>query len=92
MIILIKTGATRTVTKGMNKNLEATPGKHSVGSLQKTAVLGTSHIIRKVLQSERWGSQVVEEEKYQEGNTFDKRLTGQCTHTSVSTNVKVQEI
>jgi hypothetical protein len=32
--------------------LEATPGKHSVDSLQKTAVLGTSHIIRKILQSE----------------------------------------
>jgi hypothetical protein len=26
--------------------------KHSTDSLQKTAVLGTSHIIRKVLQSE----------------------------------------
>ena len=28
------------------------PGKHSIDSLQKTAVLGTSHIIRKVLQCE----------------------------------------
>jgi hypothetical protein len=28
------------------------PGKHSIDSLQKTDVLGTSHIIRKVLQSE----------------------------------------
>ena len=62
MIIPVITGATRTVTKGINKNLKATPGKHSVDSLQKTAVLETSHIIRKVLQSERWGSQVVEEE------------------------------
>jgi hypothetical protein len=34
------------------KNLEAVPGKHSIDSLQKTAVLGTSHIIRKVLQCE----------------------------------------
>jgi len=32
--------------------LEAVPGKHSIDSLQKTAVLGTSHIIRKVLQCE----------------------------------------
>jgi hypothetical protein len=30
------------------------PGKHSINPLQKTAVLGTSHIIRKVLQSETW--------------------------------------
>ena len=28
------------------------PGKHSIDSLQKTAILGTSHIIRKVLQCE----------------------------------------
>jgi len=40
------------VTKGLRKNLEATPGEHSIDSLQKTAVLWTSHIIRKVLQSE----------------------------------------
>ena len=30
----------------------STPGKHSTDSLQKTAILGTSHIIRKVLQRE----------------------------------------
>ena len=35
----------------LRKNLEAVPGKHSIDSLQKTAILGTSHIIRKVLQS-----------------------------------------
>jgi hypothetical protein len=40
------------VTKSLSKNLEAVPGKHSIDSLQKTAVLGTSHIIRKVLQCE----------------------------------------
>jgi hypothetical protein len=45
-------GATGIVTKGLKKNLETIPGKHSIDSLQKTAVLGTSHIIRKVLQSE----------------------------------------
>jgi hypothetical protein len=28
------------------------PGKHSVLSLQKTALLGTSHVIRTVMQSE----------------------------------------
>jgi hypothetical protein len=36
----------------LRKNLKAVPGKHSIDSLQKTAVLGTSHIIRKVLQCE----------------------------------------
>jgi hypothetical protein len=54
MIIPVITGATGIVTKGLKKNLEAIPGKHSIDShsLQKTAVLGTSHIIQKVLQSE----------------------------------------
>jgi hypothetical protein len=28
------------------------PGKHSIDSLQSTAVLGTAHIMRKVLQCE----------------------------------------
>jgi hypothetical protein len=31
----------------LNKNLEAIPRKHSIDSQQKTAILGTSHIIRK---------------------------------------------
>jgi uncharacterized protein with von Willebrand factor type A (vWA) domain len=44
--------ATGIVTKNFRKNLEAMPAKHSIDSLQKTAILGTSHIIRKVLQYE----------------------------------------
>jgi hypothetical protein len=36
----------------LRKNVEAVPGKHSIYSLQKTAILGASHIIRKVLQCE----------------------------------------
>ena len=36
----------------LKKNVEAVPGKYSIDSLQKTAILGTSHIIRKVLQCE----------------------------------------
>jgi hypothetical protein len=51
MIILVITGATGLVTKGWRENFEAIPGKYSIDSLlQKTAVLGTSHIIQKVLQ------------------------------------------
>ena len=48
MIIPIIIGATGIVTRSLRKNLEAVPGKHSIYSLQKTAVLGTSHIIRKL--------------------------------------------
>jgi hypothetical protein len=52
MIITVIIGATGIVTKVLKKNLEAIAVKHSTDSLQKTAVLGTSDIIRKVLQSE----------------------------------------
>jgi hypothetical protein len=52
MIIPVITGTTGIVTIVLNKNMEAIPGKNSRDSLQKTAILGTSHIIRKVLQCE----------------------------------------
>jgi hypothetical protein len=52
MIMPVVMGATGMVIKGLKKNLKAMPRKHSIDSLQKTAILGASHIIRKVLQSE----------------------------------------
>jgi hypothetical protein len=51
-IIPVIIGVTGIVTRSLKKNLEAVPGKHSIDLLQKTAILGTSHIIRKVLQCE----------------------------------------
>jgi hypothetical protein len=48
-VIPVIIGATGIVTKGPAKYLETIPGKHSLDSVQKTAVLGTSHIVRKVL-------------------------------------------
>jgi len=51
-IIPVIIGATGIVTRSFRKNLEAVPGNHSIDSLQKTAILGTPHIIRKVLQCE----------------------------------------
>jgi len=45
-------GATGIVTRSLRKNLDTVPGKHLIDSLQKTAILGTSHIIWKVLQCE----------------------------------------
>jgi hypothetical protein len=41
LIILVTSGATGMVTKGVKKNLEATPGIHSIDPLQQTAILGT---------------------------------------------------
>ena len=51
-IIPVIIGATGILTRSLKKNLEAVPGKYSTVSLQTTAILGTSHIIRKVLQCE----------------------------------------
>ena len=51
-IVPVIFGATGIVMRSLKKNLETIPGKHSTGSLQKTAILGTSHIIRKALQCE----------------------------------------
>jgi hypothetical protein len=51
-IIAVIIGATGRVRRSLRKYLEAVPEKHSIASLQKTAILGTSDIIRKVLQCE----------------------------------------
>jgi hypothetical protein len=51
-IIPVIIGATGIVTRSLRKNLEAVPGKNSIDSLRKAAILGTSRIIRKVLQCE----------------------------------------
>jgi hypothetical protein len=48
MILPVIIGATGVVTRSLGKNLEAVPGKHSIDSLQKTAILGTTHIIWKL--------------------------------------------
>ena len=42
-------GATGTISKSFRKYLSNLPGNHEVKELQKTAILGTAHILRKVL-------------------------------------------
>jgi hypothetical protein len=51
-IIPVLIGANGIVMRSLRKNLKTVQGKHSIDSLQKTAILGTSHKIRKVLQCE----------------------------------------
>jgi hypothetical protein len=41
-------GATETISKSFRKYLSNTPGKHDIKELQKTAILGTAHILREV--------------------------------------------
>jgi hypothetical protein len=42
-------GATGTISKSFRKHLSSIPGKHDIKELQKTAILGTAHILREVL-------------------------------------------
>jgi hypothetical protein len=51
-IIPVITGVTGIVTKSLRKSLGVIPRKHPIDSVQKTAILGTSHIKRKMLQCE----------------------------------------
>jgi len=47
--IPVITGATGTISKPFRKYVSNIPGKHEVKELPKTAILGTAHILRKVL-------------------------------------------
>ena len=49
-IIPVIIGVTGIVTRSLRKNIEDIPEKHSIDSLQKTPIIGTSHITRRVLQ------------------------------------------
>ena len=42
-------GTTRTISKACRKYVSNIPRKYEVKELQKTAILGTAHILRKVL-------------------------------------------
>jgi len=48
-VIPVIIGATGTISKSFIKYVSNIPGKHEVKELQKTAILGTAHILRKVL-------------------------------------------
>jgi hypothetical protein len=41
--------ATGTISKSFRKYLSSVQGEHDIKELQKTAILGTAHILRKVL-------------------------------------------
>jgi len=47
-VIPVITGATGTISKSFRKYVSNIPGNHEVKELQKTAILGTEHILRKV--------------------------------------------
>jgi hypothetical protein len=52
-VIPVIIGATGTISKSFIKYVSDIPGNYEVKELQKTAILGTTHILRKVLM-QRW--------------------------------------
>jgi len=48
-VIPVIIGATGTISKSFRKYVSNIAGKHEVKKLQKTAILGTAHVLRKVL-------------------------------------------
>ena len=48
-VVPVIIGTTGIVEKNMKKYLNKIPGQHNIYSLQRSAVLGTAHILRKVL-------------------------------------------
>jgi hypothetical protein len=48
-VIPVIIGATGTISKSFRKYVSTMPGNHEVRELQKTAILGMAHILRKVL-------------------------------------------
>jgi hypothetical protein len=48
-VIPVIIGATEIISKSLRKYVSNIPGNHKVKELQKTAILGTAHVIRKVL-------------------------------------------
>jgi hypothetical protein len=48
-VIPVIIGATGTISKSSKKYVSNIPGNHEARELQKTAILGTAHILRKVL-------------------------------------------
>jgi hypothetical protein len=56
--IAVIIGATGTISKSFRKYVSNIPGNHEVKELQKTAILGTAHILRKVVMSRYFGVNV----------------------------------
>jgi hypothetical protein len=47
-VIPVIIGATGTISKSFRKYLSNIPGKHEINEIQKSAILGTAHTLRKV--------------------------------------------
>jgi hypothetical protein len=56
-VIPVISGATGTISKSLKKHVSDITGHHDVKELQKTATLGTAHILRKSANTKEQNSQ-----------------------------------
>jgi hypothetical protein len=47
-VISVIIGATGTISKTLRKYLRNISGKHEIKEMQKAAILGTAHVLRKI--------------------------------------------
>jgi len=78
----------RNIEKGLKKSSEDMPEKLSTDSLPKTAVLGTSHRARKVLQSETGSPSGGDHRGFRRRGTGEKRLV--TRHNEITRFISIQ--
>jgi len=71
--ISVVRGDTGTISKSFREYVSNIPGKHEVKELQKTAILGTAHILRKVLM-----------EKYNRFNTETNDISNMNSNNRIA--------
>jgi hypothetical protein len=74
-VIPVIIGATGTISKSLRKYLSNITGKHDIKELQKTAILGTAHVLREVL--------MYKYKTFNMGNNIT--CTINCNHTTTAT-------
>ena len=83
IIIIIKVipviiGATGTISMSFRKYMSNIPGNHEVKELQKTIILGTAHILRKVL-TQRYNGVNAGTSDIRTMNSYIKIVAKQCS-------------
>jgi hypothetical protein len=78
----------RNCKKGFGETFGTITGKYSIDSLQKTAILRTSHITRKVLQSDTWSLSGGGHRWFKRGNVKVKFALEQATKAQRGSRVR----
>jgi hypothetical protein len=77
-VIPVIIGATGTISKSFRRHVSNIPGDHEVKELQKTAILGTAHIFRKVL-TERYNGVNAGTSDIRTMNSYIRIVATQCS-------------